>query len=260
MSTDSSNTDPVTTRQQVPWNPFWAVFFVLIVFYFSQIVASLALSFYTSLQHWSRAQALDWMNDSVVAQFAFVLIAEALAIGAVYLFIRQYRQGWSSIGLHRPKWSDVAWGFTAVPVYYLLFFAAVSAVAVLYPGLNVNQEQQIGFGNVHGSLELVLTFISLAVLPPLAEEIMVRGFLYSSIKKVLPGIGAVLATSAVFAAAHLPEGGAAGLLWIGFIDTFMLSLVLIYLREKTGSLWASITLHAIKNSVAFFALFVFGGR
>ena len=41
---------------------------------------------------------------------------------------------------------------------------------------------------------------------------------------------------------------------------FVLSLVLIYLREKTGSLWASITLHAIKNGVAFVALFALHGR
>ena len=38
------------------------------------------------------------------------------------------------------------------------------------------------------------------------------------------------------------------------------NLVLIYLREKTGSLWASITLHACKNGVAFAALFVFHAR
>ena len=60
--------------------------------------------------------------------------------------------------------------------------------------------------------------------------------------------------------AHLAEGGAAGPLWIGFIDTFILSLVLCYLRVKTGSLWAGITLHALKNGIAFVALFVIGTR
>jgi len=58
----------------------------------------------------------------------------------------------------------------------------------------------------------------------------------------------------------LPEGGAAGPLYIAALDTFILSLVLIYLREKTGSLWASITLHAVKNGVAFMALFVLHPR
>ena len=123
------------------------------------------------------------------------------------------------------------------------------------PGLNVNQQQDIGFTNVHGAGALILTFISLVILPPLAEEIMVRGFLYSTLKKAMPALSAVLLTSALFAAAHLPEGGAAGPLYIAALDTFVLSLVLIYLREKTGSLWGSITLHATKNGIAFVALF-----
>jgi membrane protease YdiL (CAAX protease family) len=72
----------------------------------------------------------------------------------------------------------------------------------------------------------------------------------------MPVLSAALLTSAIFAAAHLPEGGSGGPLYIAAIDTFILSLVLIYLRIKTGNLWASITLHALKNGVAFVALFV----
>ena len=67
--------------------------------------------------------------------------------------------------------------------------------------------------------------------------------------------GAVIGTSLLFAAGHLAEGGSAGLLYIAAIDTFSLSLVLIYLREKTDGLWASMTLHALKNGIAFVALF-----
>ncbi|MDB5169583.1 MAG: rane protein of unknown function [Candidatus Saccharibacteria bacterium] len=252
MSTDSS--------KQVPWNPFWAIFYALAVFYAAQIVAGVALSIYPTLFHWSHDRTINWLSNSVAAQFVFVLLAEALTIGAIYRFIQHYKQGWGSIGLHRPRLKDIAAGFIAAPFYYVIYLLVVSGATSFIHGLNVNQEQQIGFVSVHGPLQMIMTFISLAVLPPLAEEIMVRGFLYSSLKKLMPGLGAVLATSLIFAAAHLPEGGASGLLWIGFIDTFVLSLVLIYLREKTGSLWASITLHAIKNSIAFFALFVFGGR
>jgi membrane protease YdiL (CAAX protease family) len=148
----------------------------------------------------------------------------------------------------------------AVPFYFVLYLLSVGLISHFVPGLNVNQQQQIGFNNVHGAAPLVMTFISLVVLPPLAEEIMVRGFLYSSLKKALPTASAVIVTSALFASAHLPEGGAAGPLYIAALDTFVLSLVLIYLREKTGSLWASITLHAIKNGIAFVALFVFSAR
>lgn len=240
---------------KVPWNPWWALVFALLAYYGSQFAAGLLLTIYPGLKHWSNAQATDWLNNSVAAQFAFILLAEAFVVAAVYYFLKRYKAGWPAIGLKRPRWRDLAYGLSAVLPYYLLYLLTVGVISHFVTGLNVNQQQNIGFTNVHGSTQLALTFISLVVLPPLAEEILVRGFLYSSFKKALPLVWAVIATSAIFAAAHLPEGGAAGPLYIAALDTFVLSLVLIYLREKTGSLWASITLHAIKNGVAFFALF-----
>jgi membrane protease YdiL (CAAX protease family) len=241
----------------VPWNPWLAVAFMVVIFYASQVIGGLLVSIYPAIKHWTSREAGDWLNGSVTAQFVFIVIAEAVTIGAVYLFLKRYKQKFSSIGLLRPRIKDFVAGAIAAPVYYLLFVVVVSIASALLTGLNVDQKQEIGFDSVHGIVQLTMTFISLAVLPPLAEEILVRGFLYTSLKKAMPKIGAVLLTSAIFAAAHLPEGGASGPLYIAAIDTFTLSLVLIYLREKTGSLWASITLHAIKNSIAFFALFVF---
>jgi membrane protease YdiL (CAAX protease family) len=152
------------------------------------------------------------------------------------------------------------YGLGALPVYFFLYLVAVGVISHFVPSLNVNQQQQIGFNSVHGAPEMIMTFISLVILPPIAEEIMVRGFIYSSLRKAMRIIPAALLTSLIFASAHLPEGGSAGPLYIAAIDTFVLSLVLIYLREKTGSLWASITLHALKNGVAFAALFLVNGR
>lgn len=245
----------------VPWTPWLGLVFVFAVFYASQVLAGLAVSIYPLFRHWTNAQALSWLNGSVPGQFIFILLAETLSIGAIYLFLkRRYRLGLSAIGLKRPQWIDAIYGLTAVVPYFVLYGLTVGVVSHFVHGLDVNQTQDIGFKAVHGGLPLTLTLISLVVIPPLAEEIMVRGFLYSTLKKALPTVYAVLLTSALFAAAHLQEGGNAGLLWIGALDTFILSLVLIYLREKTGSLWASITLHAIKNGVAYVSLFILHAR
>lgn len=248
---------PAPTVPAVPWNPWAGLLFVIAVFYAAQFLSGLIISVYPWLKHWPHDQALDWLTNSVNAQFIFTLLAESCLIGAIYLFVKHYRLTLAVIGLKRPQWTDLAYGLAAVPVYYVLYLVTVGVVSHYVPSLNVNQPQDIGFNNVQGTGQLLLTFLSLVVLPPLAEEIAVRGFLYSNLKRALPAVWAVLLTSALFAAAHLPEGGANGLLYIAALDTFVLSLVLIYLREKTGSLWASITLHAFKNGVAFSALFVF---
>jgi membrane protease YdiL (CAAX protease family) len=57
--------------------------------------------------------------------------------------------------------------------------------------------------------------------------------------------------------AHLAGGEGGSTIWIAAIDTFILGMVLAYLRERSGSLWPSIGLHASKNMIAFLFLFVF---
>lgn len=256
VSTDHSSVQQPKTRAVVPWNAWLGVFFVLAVFFGSQLLIGVLISFYPLANNWNQDQTDAWLSDSIPAQFMFILAAEALMVWALYWFLRHYKTPWSAIGLRRPKVSDVFYGIAGFVPYFVLYVIAVSIVSALVPGLDVDQEQQIGFNNATGAIALIMTFISLVVLPPIVEELMVRGFLYSTFKKVFPIILAAIATSLVFAAAHLPAGGPAGPLYIAAIDTFVLSLVLIYLREKTGGLWASITLHAIKNGIAFVSLFI----
>jgi len=254
--TETKADEHTETVPRVPWKPLLGVIFILVVFFGSQVVGGLAISIYPALHHWSSAQTSTWLTNSVTAQFLYILLAETFSIGAIVLFLRKYKLSLSAIGLRKPRWSDLGYGLTAVVPYYVIYLLTVGLVSHFVHSLNINQAQEIGFTAVHGVVPLILTFISLVVLPPLAEEIMVRGLLYSSLKKAMPVLGAVIATSLIFAAAHLPEGGAAGPLYIAALDTFVLSLVLIYLREKTGGLWASITLHALKNGIAFTAIFI----
>jgi membrane protease YdiL (CAAX protease family) len=260
MSTASSDPEQRPPLPAAAWNPWGGIAFVIVVFYAAQVVASLFILAYATIAHWSHSYAVSQLNNSVSVQFAYILAAETLSIGGIYLFLRVYKLNLASIGFKRPRWTDPFFGLAALPVYFILYIVALAVITHFVPSLNVSQKQQLGFNSVHGPLQMVLTFISLVVLPPLAEEIMVRGFLYSSLKKLMPTAGAVIITSAIFASAHLPEGGSAGPLYIAAIDTFTLSLVLIWLREKTGSLWAGITLHALKNGIAFMALFVFATR
>jgi membrane protease YdiL (CAAX protease family) len=240
----------------VPWRPVLGVLFVISIYYFSQIFGGIVVSIYPWAKHWSNDRASSWLNSSTYAQFIYVVLAEAFTIGAIYLFLKNYHKTFGLIGLIKPRLKDVGYGLLAVPLYYLLYILTVGIVSYFVPSLNINQHQEVGFSNVHGIIQLSLTFMSLVILPPLAEEIMVRGFLYSSLRKGLPQLAAVIMTSLIFASAHLPEGGSSGPLYIAALDTFVLSLVLIYLRQRTGGLWAGITLHGFKNAVAFLSIFV----
>lgn len=243
-------------QKKVPWNGWVALIYGVVLFFVAQIIGGLAAAMYGALQGWSVQKTTDWLQSAVAGQFAYILIAEVLTVAGIFAFIRFYKQPLNIIGFKRPRWDDLFAGLMGFPIYFVLFAIMLAIASQVFPGLDVNQEQQIGFKDVAGTWPLIMTFISLVILPPLTEEILLRGFLYTSLRKYFKFGLAALIVSAIFAAAHLPEGGDAGPLWVGAIDTFMLSLVLCYVREKTGSLWGGIVIHALKNCLAFILLFI----
>ncbi|MGI0134284.1 MAG: lysostaphin resistance A-like protein [Candidatus Micrarchaeaceae archaeon] len=233
---------------------------IVVLFFGAQTAGGIILSLVPTAQHWSHARANDWLTNSVSAQFAFVAISDGLVLAGIAWLLTLFRWRWQDIGLKWPKLWHIAVGFAAVVPYYVAYIVLVMGLKAFIPALNIDQRQQIGFDTVHGGASLLLTFISLVVIPPIVEEVAMRGFLYTGLRKWLPRVVAALAVSVLFGAAHLMEGGAAGPLWVGAIDTFTLSLVLVSLREMTGNLWAGISLHAAKNGIAFILLYLVAGR
>lgn len=198
----------------------------------------------------------DRLKDSALAQFMFVLTADILIILGVWIFLRKRKHGLKEIGFARPKLNDF-WLALGGYIFYVILFLLVTFIAKkIFPTINLDQEQQIGFKSGSGILNLVFAFISLVVLPPIVEEILCRGYLYTSLRRSFSFIVSAIITSLVFAAAHLQFGSNAPLLWIAAIDTFILSMVLVFLREKTKHLAAPMLLHGTKNLVAFMLLFV----
>ncbi len=250
-----------------PWEkiPRWLLPLVIIllvatVFFIGQYAASLILSFYAVFRGWNTAQANNWLNSSVIAQFLFVILFEGFNVLLLWLILRRYGKKLSSLGLKKLRLRDGGYGLVAYPAYLIIYLIVIGLVTHFVHGLNLNQSQNIGFNSVHGTTQMVLTFISLVILPPIAEELLFRGLLFEGLKKSMPVVYAGLITSLIFAAAHLQEGGGGSLFWVGSIDVFILSLVLVFLKQKTKSLWPGIFLHAIKNAVAFIYLFVLTSR
>ena len=254
--TKQSPASGVTTTDPVNWGALQAIAIVVVVFFLAEFLGAQITVIYPILKHWTSARADSWLTNSPYAQFFYTLIAESVTFGLVWLFIKWRKSKLSLIGLVRPKLQDLAYSLTGLVIYYPIFIVAVTAISVAVPSFNPNQSQQVGVSQSTTGWPLVLVFISLVILPPIAEEILFRGFLYSGLKKSLPKIWAVLLTCSIFVAPHLLESSSSGLLWVAGVDTFLLSLVLIWLREKTGRLYASMGLHGLKNFIAFASLFL----
>lgn len=237
------------------WGPLAAIIVTLVVYFGSQILAGLLVSIYPAIRGWSNTQIADWLDNSVTGQFVLIVVVEGLALFLLWRFLRWRKATFKDVGLKKPQPADVAWALIGFAMYFIAYILVLSAVKHYVPSLNVEQEQQLGFSkNISGN-GLLYVFISLVILPPIVEEIMVRGFLYTGLRSKFPKVMAALIASMIFAAAHLQWGSGAPLLWVAALDTFTLSLVLVYLREKTGGLAAPMGVHMIKNGLAFIVLF-----
>ena len=146
-----------------------------VIFIAAQFLSSLILSIYTLFKHWSVTQANNWLTNSIYAQFLYVLFAEAITVGFVYLLLRSLGKNLKDIGLGRFKYSYIFYGVIIYPLFLIGSVIALDIAQHFYPGLNVNQAQQIGFSTVHTSTQQILTFISLVILAPIAEEILFKG-------------------------------------------------------------------------------------
>lgn len=238
------------------WTPVEAVAITIAAYFVTQFIAGLAISGYLMTQDQSPDAISEKLTNSVGIQFAYVFIVDALMAWLVYVFIRRRKTPLRLVGLVKPRLKDILYALTGYGAYFALYMVILTLVHLLVPGLDINQKQELGFDTGSGGIALILAFVSLVVLPPLVEEFLMRGFLFSGLRARYKFLPAAIMTSILFAVAHLQVGSGNALLWVAAIDTFVLSMVLVTLREKTGSLWPCIGVHAIKNSIAFIALFV----
>ena len=156
-----------------------------------------------------------------------------------------------------PTWTDV--GLAPIGfIVSLLLAALLVALFSAFPWFDAEQAQNVGFNALMPGFDRILAFITLVVVAPIAEEIIFRGWLYTKLrdklnKKVSDAWGIIISSlvvSLLFGLIHLQ--------WNVGINVFALSIVLCALREITGTVYAGILTHMIKNGVAFYLLYVIG--
>ena len=94
--------------------------------------------------------------------------------------------------------------------------------------------------------QLYLVFLTPAILIPIVEELLFRGFMYNSFKNVMKLPYAAIISAAIFAVVHgevqaMPQ-------------LFVLALVFTYCYEKSNTILVPIALHMFNNGMSVIAL------
>lgn len=199
---------------------------------------------------------VQWLVTNPVGILVLYAVSDLLIAAVVltpfYLQKLNWKQIFSRIGLKKP---NGRYAFVSALFVWGLYFAASAVLmGVLYslhiPGLDLQQKQNIGFStNMGGSVVgYIAAFLALVVAAPIIEETIFRGYLFGRLRKTSSFFVSAILSSAVFAYLH-------GQLNVA-IDVFVLSLFLCWLRDRFGSIWPGVIVHAFKNGLAYALLFI----
>ncbi len=91
-------------------------------------------------------------------------------------------------------------------------------------------------------LVLILYGITVLIVPPIVEELLFRGMILHALRKYGDGF-AIVTSSILFGLYHAN--------FVQIVFAFIAGLVLALVVVRTGSLWISILIHFINNSISF---------
>ncbi len=195
-------------------------------------------------------------SDQYVANLIALTMISAALIGLVFWSLKLYREkkpfDFLMMQKKLPTFRNLG-GVLATYGWYFLLLVAVTALLGSFTAVDVNQSQELGIAMPKDAFDQVLIFVTIVILPAVTEEILFRGFLYGKLRQAAGKYIAGFVTCVLFGLAHLEYGN---LNWIAVADTLILSGFLIYISQKHKSLYSAMLLHALKNSIAFYVLFV----
>lgn len=180
-----------------------------------------------------------------VAVLALVVLAGTAVAALVAVRVHLLRRrglGWSDVGLRRPDRSPLhlLWQIPAV-----LFAGVVASMLVLVPlGAGTGEESGddvIADLTVGGPVIAVLGLLSVAVLVPVAEEVVFRGIVLPALRARFRAVAGVLLAGAAFAVVHMAPPALPYLLIVG--------IALCAMAEWYRSVVPGIVLHGVNNAI-----------
>lgn len=163
-------------------------------------------------------------------------------ISGYQLLVRQ-KNWWGQFNFKHfwPRLGQTGLGFLAY--FAISFFVWLIIALVLYFLPFEPEPQEVAF-ELSGSRTLAL--LTLVVVVPFYEELLFRAFLYRRLRQIVKPWLAIFTTSLLFGLLHFH--------FIGSFDTFILSVAILIIYERTHWFWGAFLMHAAKNCLAFFLL------
>lgn len=181
--------------------------------------------------------------------FSNVWVQDALMILGVLVCLYLRGQKLAAISLVRPKVTTLPWAVLAGGVLYIIMDIALVVMNLVFSS-GVKEQSVASYMHVGDSAaQIVFILISMAVVAPVAEEMLFRGLLYHSMRNGMHTQVAMLITNLIFGLSHLDMQRALPLALGGYL--------LNLLMHKHGSLWSAVIAHGTWNALMVLKFYQF---
>lgn len=192
------------------------ILFVLLSFVFPYLLGNLIFSFH---------------NDFLRNNWGYIVMyCPGIACLITYMF---YRDQVSQLGFCLCKAKYIFWGI-AIPIFYLVLSYGI--YWILFPETMLSK--------LHFKTSF-LVMIPASLFFAFGEEIGWRGFLAPAMTAKFGYVKASLLIGLIWGLWHKPLNPEVGIMFV--LSTVTLTLIMNYLRLKSGSVWPAVFMHASHN-------------
>lgn len=240
MKLDEKTFFPARDRTPPPWG-ILDIFRVIFFFLFCQIYLSLAIHQIDLGGLSPHYRGLFLGNGISLLVFFFLL----------FLTHRVYKAPWKALGIQYQKGiTPLIRGFMGYFMITPLIFGALFLSQYLgkYYEIEFEPHPIVEFVSQGGPWLMVYLFLVACVLAPVVEEFFFRAFTYPALREKIGRWPAMIGVSFFFAFLHP-----------GFhsvFPIFVLGMFLVYLYDRTESIWACILVHSLNNGLTMAKLFL----
>ncbi len=238
-------------------NPVYAVLLhaivmLILVFVPSAIVGLVFGFIYDHSNLFSNTANVNTWFAQIETQILLMAFSLPITVLMVWAFARKLRPVLSDcstvsqyLSVQRTPLASV-FSWAAISILFWCLLTGITSLMVL-------PEEPFMLQVKNADVPLVLLFLVICMLAPLAEELIFRGLIFSGLAHSQVGtIGAAIISCLLFTAIHFQQYSA-----IGLSIVLSIAIFLTLIRIKTKSLVPCIVAHSVVNSMTLGALFLF---
>ena len=240
-----------------PWGPWWSLlwtFVIICVWQLAQLGVLAYLSFKQSGAAGLEQEGLADFMDTVMkdGDLLGIMGFSSAVVGCLLILLIVKARGVSlarGLALRPPKkW----WMWLLVFPAWIVGMILISLIVSPFQSDKSVGDQANIAAMVEGTNYMILLFLGVSVGAPFFEEFLFRGLLHEGLRQSFLGpIGSGVLTALAFSLMHGQYQDPAA-----FLMLFLLGCLFTAARELTGSLWVSVAMHFIQNTMVTGMMFL----